>query len=357
MKLKPSCSSKSRFLPSAILTSFLILVFSSGIAFAQVKIAVISKFNGEVKVIHEGKELVVEKIGNRVKNSSVYSDDSVITMHGANVDLVFLDNSRLAVKENTTLVISTKQITDAKTQKKTLRNIKINVGNLWASVTPSTSVLTEFETPSGVATIRGTEIGFDVGINPATGQSAVQVIMDDGSAVWAMPGSTFTTASGDIFTVGFSPDTGQISLNVSAGQIEANTGAGQVNMDAGDTVDIGTTATGETTLASVTGDVTVDTETHTIEMDAGDEIEVGVDTDGTATIEVTGGEVVATNTETNETETVETGETFDTTVTPPAPGEAEAEAEAEAEPPAPPTAPPPSPEQPAEDPASGSPST
>lgn len=346
MKPKPSCSSKNYFLPTAILAPFLILVFISSIAFAQEKIAVISKFNGEVKVIHEGNELVVEKIGNRIRNSSVYSDDTILTMPGANADLVFLDNSRLEVKENTTLVISTKQITDVKTQKKILRNIKIDVGNLWASITPSTSVLTEFETPSGVATIRGIEIGFDVVINPATGESVVQVTMDDGSAVWVTPGATFTIASGDTFTVGFTPDTGQISLSVITGEIEVNTGAGQVNMDAGDTVDIGTTATGETALASVTGDVTVDTETHTIEMGAGDEIEVGVDQDGTVTIEVTGGEIVVTNTETNVTETVVTGETFDTTVDI---GEAEAEAEAGA-PPAPP--PLPNPEQP-----SGSPST
>ncbi len=355
MKPKPPSSSKSYFLPSAILAPFLILIFFSSITFAQEKIAVISKFNGEVKVIHEGKELVVEKIGNRIRNSSVYNDDTILTMPGANADLVFLDNSRLEVKEDTTLTISTKQITDAKTQGKILRNIKINTGNLWAHVTPSTSVLTEFETPSGVATIRGSTISFDVGVNPATGQSAVLVTFEDGTADWASPGASFTIAGGNTFTVGFAPDTGQIDLNVSAGQIVANTGAGQVNMDAGDTVEIGETATGEITVASVAGDVTVDTETYTIEMGSGDEIEVGVEPDGTATVEVTGGEVVATNIETGDTNTVGTGATFDTTVTPPAPGEGEVEAEGETEvqPPAPP--PPPNPEQP-EDPESGSPS-
>ncbi|MFQ5786788.1 MAG: FecR domain-containing protein, partial [Thermodesulfobacteriota bacterium] len=166
MKPKPSCSSKSHFLPSAILASFLILFSPLSIAFAQEKIAVISKFSGEVKVIHEGKELVVERIGNRIKNSSVYSNDTVLTIPRANANLVFLDNSRLEVKENTTMTVVRGQVTDKASHKQILRNIKLDAGNLWAHITSSKSVLTKFETPSGTAYAIGTDVG--VGFDPAT---------------------------------------------------------------------------------------------------------------------------------------------------------------------------------------------
>lgn len=219
MKPKPSCSSKSRFLPSAILASFLILVFSSGIAFAQEEIAVISKFNGEVKVIHEGKELVVEKIGNRIKNSSVYSDDSVITMPGANVDLVFLDNSRLEVKENTTITITTGQIAekDRIAKKETLRNIKLKAGNLWASITPSKSVLTAFETLSGTAYARGTEVW--VGFDPATGAAIID--LGEGLVYFVMPGEPMgiNMTSGDTISVTVDPVTGTATIIVEAGEV------------------------------------------------------------------------------------------------------------------------------------------
>ena len=219
MKPKPSCSSKSRFMPSAILASFLILVFFSGIAFAQEKIAVISKFNGEVKVIHEGEELVIEKIDNRIKNSSVYSNDSVVTMPGANVDLVFLDNSRLEVKENTTITINTEQIDekDRIEKKMTLRNIKLKAGNLWAGITPSKSVLTTVETPSGTAYARGTEV--EVDFDPATGAAIID--LGEGLVYYVMPGEPMgiNMTSGDAISVTVDSVTGAATIMVEAGEV------------------------------------------------------------------------------------------------------------------------------------------
>ena len=212
-------SPKRHFLPSAILAFFLILIYSPSIAFAQEKIAVISKFNGEVKVVHEGKELIVEQIGNRIKNSSIYNKDSIITMPGANADIVFLDNSRVEVRENTTLSIITEQLAekDKIAQKETLRNVKLKAGNLWASVTPSTSILTEFETPSGVASVRGTEIG--VGFDPVTGAASID--LGDGIVFFVMPGEQMSIdlTAGDAITVSVDPVTGTASITVDTGEV------------------------------------------------------------------------------------------------------------------------------------------
>ncbi|MEE9193252.1 MAG: FecR domain-containing protein, partial [Thermodesulfobacteriota bacterium] len=132
------------------------------------RLAVISKYKGQVKVEHDTVLKTVTKIGNRIRNSSVYNEDTVLTMPVSMADLVFNDNTHLEVQEDTSLTISTRQITEeeraqegfirkvAGTQKEVVRNISLKIGKIWANITPSKSVLTEFEMPTGVATVRGT---------------------------------------------------------------------------------------------------------------------------------------------------------------------------------------------------------
>jgi hypothetical protein len=169
---------RHHYLSILILISLIILSFPQTLlsqqarpteSSGQERLAVISKFEGEVRIKHEGEWKTVTKVGNRIRNSSIYSNDTVLTMPGSTADLVFNDNSRLEIKEDTTLEFSTKQITEeelaqegfirkvAGTQKEIVRNINLKVGRIWANITPSKSVLTEFETPTGVASVRGTQ--------------------------------------------------------------------------------------------------------------------------------------------------------------------------------------------------------
>jgi len=116
-------------------------------------LAVINKYKGDVTVQHEGNNLVVEKRGARIKNASIYDKDSISTKKASTAELVFNDGSRFDINEKTTLTISEEKTT--KLNKTLLRRVKIKVGGVLAEVIPSKTVLTEFELPTGVATIRG----------------------------------------------------------------------------------------------------------------------------------------------------------------------------------------------------------
>jgi hypothetical protein len=76
------------------------------------KLAVVSKFKGEVRVEHDTVWKTVSKVGNRIRNSLVYNKDTVLTMPVSTADLVFNDNTRLEVNEDTNLTISTRQMTE-----------------------------------------------------------------------------------------------------------------------------------------------------------------------------------------------------------------------------------------------------
>lgn len=339
---------------SVLLAFFMLLLihpYNQKSLFAQERIAVISKFTGDIKVLHEGKELAVKKVGPRILNSSLSDGDTLITGKGATVEILYADGSTVKVEENASLDLGTKELSEdeqAVTGKSVARVITIKSGKVWGSINKSKTVLTEFETPSGVAMVRGTEIGLDV--DPDT--SVVSIELPDGSMQFVSPGeqATFTMDSGEQVTIGVDADTGQISMDVGAGDIEVQiggvtvnmvegssvemnldsetgeitvaavegditieTGAGTVMMGAGDKVAIGETETGKTTVAVVEGDITIETDVGTIKMEAGDKIEADVDAEtGEATILVTDGEV-------SYGIVVGTGGTFKTKITPPAP--------------------------------------
>ena len=102
--------------------------------------------------------------------------------------------------------------------------MNLTSGKIWGSITPSKTILTEFETPSGVASVRGTEVGFDA--DPTTGAVSVDV-GPDSELVWLMLGETaeITIDTGDTFTVSIDAS-GQISIEVQAGEITIETATG-----------------------------------------------------------------------------------------------------------------------------------
>jgi len=186
---------RSVFLAFLILP--LILPYTQKSISAQERIAVISKFTGDVKILHEGKELSLKRVGPRILNSSLFDSDVLKTGKGATAEITYADGSVLQVEENASIDYGSRELSEAE-QKETgrlvARVINIKGGNVSGSIFKSKTVLTEFETPSGVASVRGTEISLDVGVNPDTGVPAVLVSMAQGSAVWATPGATITTA-------------------------------------------------------------------------------------------------------------------------------------------------------------------
>ncbi len=119
------------------------------------KLAVINKYKGNVTVQREADDLVltVEKRGARIKNSSIYNKDSISTKKKSTAELMFNDSSRFDIQQKTTLTISEEKTT--KSNENLIRRVKIKAGGVLAEIIPSKTVLTEFELPTGVATIRG----------------------------------------------------------------------------------------------------------------------------------------------------------------------------------------------------------
>ena len=117
--------------------------------------AVINKYKGNVSVQREGDNqvLAVEKRGARIKNSSIYNKDSISTKKRSTAELMFNDSSRFDINPKTTLTISEEKTT--KSNNNLIRRVKIKAGGVLADIIPSKTVLTEFELPTGVATIRG----------------------------------------------------------------------------------------------------------------------------------------------------------------------------------------------------------
>ncbi len=131
------------------------------------RLAVVSEYEGVVKVEHESILKTLKKIGNRIRNSAVYEDGCVMTMPASTADLVFNDNTSLQIDENTSLTIGTREVSGEEKaeggfirqvsgkQSEIVRNIYVKAGKFLANITPSKSVLTEIETPTGVAAVRG----------------------------------------------------------------------------------------------------------------------------------------------------------------------------------------------------------
>ncbi|GAX62660.1 ABC-type sugar transport system, ATPase component [Candidatus Scalindua japonica] len=233
---------------------------------SQERIAVISKYKGQVSVKHDGARKEVRKIGNRIRNSSVYDEDEVETKPVSTAEIVFNDNTHLEVKEDTTLKITTKQLSEAErgkkglirtvadTQRNVVRRVDLKMGKLWANITPSKSVLTEFETPTGVASVRGTIISlvYD-GIN--TLMEVFQGLMEFKSKDDVL---RFEITGGVEANI-FEPAPGMITLEVLSGRLSIPTGAGDVNLGEGSkmTLKKADDGTGGSVVDSVKGEATI----------------------------------------------------------------------------------------------------
>lgn len=284
---------KRSFLFSVFISFFYLVQFCNS-ASGQERLAVISKFTGDVKIQHEGQMLVVKKIGSRIMNSSIYKGDILETGAGASAEIIYDDASVIGVEEKTSLGFETRELTEkekADSKKGKGRILKLASGNLWGNITPSKTVLTEFETPTGVASVRGTSI--NLGFNPDSGLLTLSVgaglmtfDMFAGEAGTAVnianiqPGIAMEITATKVVN----PDTGavesKLAFEVTGGALEIKVGGSTIAVDP--TTD---TDASDSTKVHVTVPTVLDTETET--TDATIEVETGAatvtDTTGTET--------------------------------------------------------------------------
>ncbi len=267
------------------------------------RLAVVSKYTGKVNVRHNLMVKPVTSIGNRIRNSSVYKRDTVITKPASTASLVFSDNTSLEISEESSISIDTKTVTDRDraerkftkkaeiAQQDIVRNINVKVGKLLAKITPSKSVLTEFESPTGVATVRGTKLDFSY-ISGITSISLFEGLLGFTSAGNEVgfditPGTSLDVAA---------PEAGTVTVSAKEGELEIATGIGKAIVEKDEKVSVSVdTVKAETSITSESGSVALVTNTGTVSIDKDAAMNVKVDpATGDMTVADVYGDVVIT---------------------------------------------------------------
>lgn len=203
--------------------------------------AVIKSCEGEVMIKAAGADKWVPAKANATLNSG----DSIQTKTGT-AEVVYPDKSVLKVKNNTTTTLS--EMKDEKSGKLT-RKVKIMMGDMWAKITPGTPTKTEFETPSAVAAVKGTEVSFSVAADGTT-----QVLTDSG-LVTLQVGQSMSVDIGGGQAV-------QVTATADGANIAGLAGSVTVNMANGSSVTLnaGSAISGSndgSTIAVTAGEATV----------------------------------------------------------------------------------------------------
>jgi len=320
---------KVYFIAVIFVSTLLLLSPRAVLSQQEERLAVVSEYEGDVKVEHESIKKTVTRIGNRIRNSAVYEEDSVMTMHDSTADLVFNDNTSLEIDEDTSLTISSREMSGEEKadggfirqvsgkQSGIVRNIHVKAGKFLANITPSKSVLTEFETPTGVASVRGTaftlayvagvtsidltqglidfaDAGNDLSFSVEPGDNIdialselghSSIGVNSGQLDVATETGTLIIESGESTHVDVDDDTGEIHVTADEGTVDFETSTGMAVIEegemAGTSVDVDT---GEVTISSEEGSVTFETETGIATIEEGASATTSKDCDDTCSI-------------------------------------------------------------------------
>jgi hypothetical protein len=135
---------------------------------AQERVAQLTKAAGSVTITRalDGTVDEARQIGPRVRNGSVFAGDVVGTDTGASATVVFSDGSEIRLEESTALTIQETDVSalvaSGEREQAVGRRIKVLAGKVFADIVPGGTIATEFETPSGVAAVKGTTLSIEV---------------------------------------------------------------------------------------------------------------------------------------------------------------------------------------------------
>jgi hypothetical protein len=156
---------------SSFITTAVVIVAVLALAVpaaAQERVAQLSEVDGTVTITRAADGAIDEarQVGPRVHNGSVFGGDVVTTGAGATATLVFTDGSEVKLKESSSLSVRevdfSKLMAAGQADKPLGRVIQVTAGDIWTRVVPNPDVATQFETPSGVAAVRGTVLTISV---------------------------------------------------------------------------------------------------------------------------------------------------------------------------------------------------
>jgi hypothetical protein len=130
------------------------------------RIAQLSKVGGNVTIRRAAGAIETAKQqGPRVVNGSIFAGDEIGTDSGASATMLFTDGSTVDLKEKTRLTlreVDHSATVSAQQPKRFGRVLKVLAGDVLTHVVPNPEIATEFETPSGVAAVKGTTFEISV---------------------------------------------------------------------------------------------------------------------------------------------------------------------------------------------------
>ena len=143
-----------------------LLLSTAGGAAGEDRVAQLSKVAGNVTIRRAaGTSDTARQQGPRVMNGSIFAGDEIGTDAGASATMVFTDGSTIDLKEKTRMTVREVDhpATAATQQPKRLgRVLKVLAGDVLAHIVPNPEIATEFETPNGVAAVKGTTLEISV---------------------------------------------------------------------------------------------------------------------------------------------------------------------------------------------------
>ncbi len=165
----PAGRSRKSLLTRALWIAAAALALLALPAFGQDRVAQLSKVSGSVEITRaaDGSKDQARQVGPRVRGGSVYAGDIVATLGGAAATVAFSDGSKVDMAENTSLTVRevdlSAMVLAGQRDKPLGRRIKILAGDVYSEIVENPGLLTEFETPSGVAAVKGTKLFISVG--------------------------------------------------------------------------------------------------------------------------------------------------------------------------------------------------
>lgn len=150
------------------LTAAVIAALVTFPAGAEERVAQLSKVTGGVEITRAegGRVDQALQVGPRVRGGSVFAGDVIATGAGASASLIFSDGTRVDLGENTRLTVKEVDLSplfaQGESDKPIGRTIKLLAGEIYSEIVKNPEIATEFETPSGVAAVKGTKVTLSV---------------------------------------------------------------------------------------------------------------------------------------------------------------------------------------------------
>lgn len=312
-------------------------------AFARASTGRLSAFHGDVKLIRKGRSLSLEL------NMQLVAKDRV-TVGVGEAQITYDDGSILTIKSHTDITL------DQREKKRKIfgiwskpylgRLVTIFKGKVLGIVKRRRGLVTEFETPTMVAGVRGTDLTIEV--DPETGETKCGVGAGQ-MELYSKDGWTvFELTEGQAVGVYSDPETGSISVYSYEGEMTVKSGDATIRVEPGDAMmTIVDPNTGAASVMAAKGTIEVTVGSASAVVEEGESIYGDEDPDtGVVTIIATAGEVPVTAEGVTQTLTPDKPSTTVTpgeAPTPPAQPPAEPYGAPEAPPPPPPPPPPSSP--------------